>query len=114
MVEKLISDIDSEDWQALGAVVKKEVLINHSALYVFGLWVAIALCSGLAALSGYTVLADVLVSVQAATTALAAGAILSMIVETMIPEAFEGTHGWAGIITCTGFFCAFVISMLGG
>jgi len=70
---------------------KKEVLINHSALYVFGLWVAIALCSGLAALSGYTVLADVPVSVQATTTALAAGAILSMIVETMIPGKSAGT-----------------------
>ena len=32
---------------------------------------------------------------QAATTALAAGAILAMLMDTMSPEAFEGTHAYA-------------------
>ena len=68
----------------------------------------------LAALAGYSVFANLSVEVQAATTAVAAGAILSMLAETMIPEAFEGTHDWAGLITCGGFVCAFALSMLGG
>ena len=87
---------------------------GRSATYVFGLWFAIAAVSGLASLAGYTLFSGVPVEVQAAITALAAGAILAMLAETMIPEAFEGTHNWAGIITCIGFVCAFVISMLGG
>jgi ZIP family zinc transporter len=87
---------------------------GRSASYVFGLWSAVAAASGLASLAGYTVFAGVSVEVQAAITALAAGAILAMLAETMIPEAFEGTHNWAGIITCAGFACAFVLSMLGG
>jgi hypothetical protein len=37
--------------------------------------------------------------VIAATTALAAGAILAMLVGTMIPEAFETTHEGAGLIS---------------
>ncbi|MCK5490136.1 MAG: ZIP family zinc transporter [Gemmatimonadetes bacterium] len=57
----------------------------------FGLWTAIAILSGLAALAGYSVFQSVPAQGQAGTTALAAGAILAMLVETMIPEAFEGT-----------------------
>jgi ZIP family zinc transporter len=87
---------------------------GRSASFVFGLWIAIALVSGLAALAGYSVFAKVSVAIQATITALAAGAILAMLAETMIPEAFEGTHAWAGIITCAGFLCAFALSMLGG
>jgi len=37
-----------------------------------------------------------------------------MLAETMIPAALEGTQDWAGIITCAGFLCAFVLSLLGG
>jgi len=68
----------------------------------------------LAALAGYSLLGGVSVAIQSATTALAAGGILAMLAETMIPEAFEGTHEWAGIITCAGFLCAYALSMLGG
>ena len=42
----------------------------------------------------------------------AAGAILSMVVDTMVPEAFEGTHDFAGIIAVAGFLTAFALSKL--
>lgn len=87
---------------------------GRSASYVFGIWTIIALLSGLAALAGYSLFANLSAEVQAATTAVAAGAILSMLAETMIPEAFEGTNDWAGLITCVGFICAFTLSMLKG
>ena len=45
--------------------------------------------------------------------AIAAGAILAMIADTMIPEAFEQTHDFAGLITVLGFLAAFVLSKLG-
>ncbi|MCK5447929.1 MAG: ZIP family zinc transporter [Gemmatimonadota bacterium] len=64
---------------------------GRSAGLIFGLWTAIAILSGLAALAGYSVFQSVPAQGQAGTTALAAGAILAMLVETMIPEAFEGT-----------------------
>ena len=50
---------------------------------------------------------------RAATTALAAGAILTMIADTMLPEAFEGGHNFSGLITAAGFLCAFTLSMMG-
>lgn len=44
--------------------------------------------------------------------ALAAGAILTMVVDTMVPEAFEGTHDYAGIIAVGGFLAAFALSKM--
>jgi zinc transporter ZupT len=41
----------------------------------------------------------------------AIGAILTMIADTMIPEAFEDTHAWTGLITAVGFLTAFAISL---
>jgi ZIP family zinc transporter len=42
--------------------------------------------------------------------AVAAGAILALIVDTMIPEAFEVTHEYSGLITVIGFLAAFALS----
>ncbi|MFI0356041.1 ZIP family metal transporter [Actinomadura sp. 9N407] len=78
--------------------------------YVFGLWTGIAVLSGLAAVLGYTVLGDASGSVMAAITALAAGAMLTMIADTMIPEAFEDAHLLSGLITVAGFLTAFSLT----
>jgi ZIP family zinc transporter len=87
---------------------------GRSATYVFGVWAAIAVVSGLASLAGYTLFRNFSADVVAATTATAAGAILSMLVDTMIPEAFADTHDFAGLITVAGFLAAFVLSKMGG
>ena len=87
---------------------------GRSTKYIFGIWIAIAVLAGLSSLVGYTVYINLSIEARAATTAVAAGAILAMLAETMIPEAFEGTHDWAGLITGAGFVCAFTLSMLGG
>jgi zinc transporter, ZIP family len=87
---------------------------GRSALYVFGLWAGIALISGFASLIGYAVFASFSKEVIAATEAVAAGAILAMISDTMIPEAFEVAHDYAGLVTVAGFLTAFILSKLGG
>lgn len=87
---------------------------GRSPAYVFGIWGGIALASGIASLVGYTVFQQFSPEVVAATTAVAAGAILAMLVDTMIPEAFEVAHNFAGLITVSGFLAAFALSKLGG
>lgn len=87
---------------------------GRSSLYVFSLWCGIALISGIAALAGYAVFSGFSNEVVAATEAVAAGAILAMLTDTMVPEAFEQAHNYAGLITVAGFLCAFVLSKLGG
>jgi len=72
---------------------------GRSKTYIFGIWGSIAIVSAIASLLGYSVFDGFSIEVVAATTALAAGGILAMLVDTMIPEAFEQTHEFAGIIT---------------
>ncbi|UQU62637.1 ZIP family zinc transporter [Couchioplanes caeruleus] len=86
---------------------------GRSKRYVFGVWVGIAVISGLAAVVGYTLLGGAPAAVLAAITALAGGAILAMIADTMIPEAFEDAHLLIGLITVGGFLVAFALSQAG-
>ena len=87
---------------------------GRSAIYVFGLWSGIALISGAAALLGHLALAGAGADVIAAVTAVAAGAILAMLVDTMIPEATEQSHEYSGLIAVAGFLAAFMLSKAGG
>jgi ZIP family zinc transporter len=80
--------------------------------YVFGVWGGIALLSGVAALLGYVAIAGHSESLIAAITATAAGAILAMLADTMIPEASEGSHELTGMLTVLGFLAAFVLKEL--
>lgn len=87
---------------------------GRSAVYIFGIWTSIALASGIAAIVGYTVFSGFSENVIAATNAVAAGAILAMLVDTMIPEAFETAHNYAGLVTVLGFLAAFALEKFGG
>jgi ZIP family zinc transporter len=81
---------------------------------VFGVWGGIALMSGIAALVGNVALAGASPLLIAGVTAVAAGAILAMLVDTMIPEAVEATHEYSGLIAVVGFLAAFALSKLSG
>ncbi|MFD9389391.1 ZIP family metal transporter [Streptomyces sp. NPDC060000] len=78
--------------------------------YVFGVWGAIAAASTASAVLGYTVVGGFSTAVIAAVTAVAAGAILAMIADTMIPEAFEEAHLAIGLVTVSGFLISFALS----
>ena len=82
---------------------------GRSARYVFGVWIGVAVASGVAGLLGCLLLHGPADELIAAITALAAGAILTMVADTMIPEAFERTHLYAGLIATLGFLTAFTI-----
>lgn len=87
---------------------------GRSPAYVFGVWGGIAVMSGLASLAGFTLFRGLSQELMAATVALAAGAILAMLADTMIPEAFEETHDFTGLITAAGFLLSFMLSQAGG
>ena len=86
---------------------------GRSRLYIFGLWGGIALSSGIAAMAGAALMEGAPANLIASVTATAAGAILAMLADTMIPEAFEEAHDFAGLITVIGFLAAFALSKLG-
>ncbi|GGY41116.1 hypothetical protein GCM10010384_55120 [Streptomyces djakartensis] len=78
--------------------------------YVFNVWGAIAAASTVSAVLGYTVVGGFSTAVVAAVTAVAAGAILAMIADTMIPEAFREAHLAIGLVTVSGFLVSFALS----
>jgi zinc transporter, ZIP family len=87
---------------------------GRSAAYVFGLWSGIAVISSIAAMAGYAFFSGFSAEVIAATEAVAAGAILAMLADTMVPEAFDVAHDYAGLITVAGFLCSFALSKFNG
>jgi ZIP family zinc transporter len=77
---------------------------------VIGLWVAVALVSGLASALGYGLLGEMGSSAVPLIQSFAAGAILTMLADTMIPEAFADGGNLTGLATVFGFATAFLLS----
>lgn len=85
---------------------------GRSVRYVFTVWCFIALASAAAAAIGNLTFANTSAATLAFINSFAAGAILAMLADTMIPEAFEEVHDLTGLITACGFLTAFALSRL--
>jgi len=83
---------------------------GRSTAYILGLWAAVTAASTVAAAVGYAALGSADESVVAVTQAFAAGAILTMLADTMMPEAVEHAGRLVGLVTVLGFACAFLLS----
>ena len=68
-----------------------------------------AAISGVAAWVGYAFFGNAPPEVVAATGAVAAGGLLAMVAETMMPEAFDQAPELIGLITVAGFLAAFAL-----
>lgn len=82
---------------------------GRSARYVFGVWGSIAIVTSASALFGYLFLQDASPATIAVITTIAAGAILTMVSDTMIPEAFAENNLITGLIASLGFLASFAI-----
>jgi len=76
------------------------------------LWLFVALVTALSSLAGYVFFDDASGSTIAFVLAFAAGAILTMLADTMMPEAFEHGGKLVGLATTFGFAVAFGISAI--
>jgi zinc transporter, ZIP family len=76
------------------------------------LWAGVGLICALAAPAGYGLLDGASGHTVAFVQAFAAGAILTMLADTMMPEAFEHGGRLVGLATTLGFALAFAISSL--
>ncbi len=85
---------------------------GHSTRWILGLWTSVALASSLAAALGYAFLGGAPPEVVAVIQAFAAGAILTMLADTMMPEAFEHGGSSVGLVTVLGFSVAFLLSTM--
>jgi zinc transporter, ZIP family len=85
---------------------------GRSGMYVSVLWAGIVLASALASLAGFVLLDGASSELTAFITAIAAGAILAMICDTMIPEAFRSAHAFTGLLATAGFLLSYAIHVL--
>jgi zinc transporter, ZIP family len=76
---------------------------------ILWMWIGIALVSGLSSLLGFSLFEDASANTIAFVLCFAAGGILAMLAETMMPEAFEHGGKLVGIATTLGFAVAFGI-----
>jgi zinc transporter, ZIP family len=79
---------------------------------IMGLWVLVTLVCGLASLAGYALFDSAGPGAVAFLLAFAGGAILTMLADTMMPEAFEHGGKQVGLATTLGFAVAFALTIL--
>jgi ZIP family zinc transporter len=77
---------------------------------VIFLWLATLVVTVLSTIGGYLFLGDASPVVKASMMAFASGAILAMLCDTMIPEAFKFDGRFVALITVAGFLLAFILS----
>ncbi len=85
---------------------------GEGARYVFSLWTGIALISTLSSTLGYLLLRNSPSEVIAVITTIAAGGLLAMVCNTMIPEAFARERSLTGLWATLGFLTAFSLHEL--
>jgi zinc transporter, ZIP family len=88
------------------------VASGWKTMRILVMWSAIALISGIASLAGYGLFQHSSPDTVAFVLAFAAGAILTMLADTMMPEAYENGGRLTGVATTLGFVVAFAIHTL--
>jgi ZIP family zinc transporter len=76
---------------------------------IVGLWSLVALVTALSSMFGYVALDGASPNVTAFVLAFAGGAVLTMLADTMMPEAFEHGGRLVGLFTTLGFGLAFFL-----
>jgi ZIP family zinc transporter len=85
---------------------------GRSPRYILGLWSLVALAGTAATVVGWLALGDASEELNAVILAIAAGAVLTMLTDAMIPEAVAKAHDEVGLVTCFGFALAVLIDQL--
>jgi ZIP family zinc transporter len=78
---------------------------------IVGLWAGVAICCALATVAGYALGDAVSGELRAAIDGFAAGALLVMLVDSMIPDATQDSGRQAGLVTVLGFALAAALSI---
>ncbi len=85
---------------------------GHRPTSVLLTWLSVVAASGVAAALGYGLLDGASGNAIGFIEAFAGGAVLTMLADTMMPEAFENGGKSVGLITVLGFALAYLLSTL--
>jgi len=84
--------------------------IGFSKLKIFSIWTIVALLSTAIVILSFIFLSDLNLNNLGIIEAFAAGAILAMLADSMMPEAYEEGGFSIGLATILGFLTAFIVS----
>lgn len=84
---------------------------HRSERFIVGSWSLLALALFLCVLLGFA-LGDVPEEAIAPVEAFAAGAVIGLVVDTMLPDAYRHGGPWVAFATAAGFLAAFLLSQL--
>jgi ZIP family zinc transporter len=87
---------------------------GRSKKYILLLWSIAVIIGTISAAVGFVVLSKASPFVISVAISFAAGAILVMVAESMIPEAFEEGGSKIGLAAMAGFAIAFILGRIGG
>lgn len=85
---------------------------GRSTPWILGLWGTVVVVSTLSAMAGFGLLDGASGDLIGGIQAFAAGAIVTMLADTMVPEAYEDTGKLTGLVTAAAFALSFVLSTL--
>jgi len=90
-------------------VMKKQ---GSSSLFIIGMWVSLMIMTAVGAAYGNLFIADAPPHLHGLLEGMAAGAMLAMIAQTMLPEAYDHGGWLTGLMTVIGFLAAIWMGML--
>jgi len=91
-------------------VMKKQ---GGSSWHIIAMWVSLMIMTAVGAAFGNVFIADAPLHLHALLQGLAAGAMLAMIAQTMLPEAYDHGGWLTGLMTVVGFLTAIWLGTLG-
>ncbi len=83
---------------------------GRGAAAIVRLWIVVALICTLATVAGYALADSTSGDLQAGINGFAAGALLVMLIDSMIPDARRKAGDYAGLVTVLGFAVAAALS----
>jgi CRP-like cAMP-binding protein len=92
------------------AVMKKQ---GSSSYHIIGMWVSLMIMTAVGAALGNVFIADAPHHLHGLLEGMAAGAMLAMIAQTMLPEAYDHGGWLTGLMTVIGFLAAIWMGTLG-
>jgi len=92
------------------SVMRKQ---GSSTFNILSMWVSLMVMTAVGAALGNIFIADAPHHMRALLEGMAAGAMLAMIAQTMLPEAFEHGGWLTGLMTVIGFLAAILLGTLG-
>jgi len=92
---------------ASGVGLKRSGISSRNILVT---WAIVVIACVFSSMLAFSTMSNSPLGLRAVTTALAAGGVLAMTLQTVIPEAYEETHDFVSLLAGLGFSAAFFMS----